>query len=237
MTFVPDFRTIGLPTNLFVVESGTLELESRQTSSDSVFTSNVLAAGLQEQFWSCKIATSIMERATWQEWKSFMWRLKGRVVLFEVPALAQDLPLGAGGGFTEGNAAYPITGVSLTGVSLLTGATTGLISEAAPRHAEAVLIDFGVDQADTVVLRHGDVFGLGGNLYGCTANVTADEDGLARVPFRAALWKGAQAGDVVNFRKPTFRAQLRNTNDGSVNLTPPDFGQASFTAVEVPYIQ
>jgi hypothetical protein len=234
--FVPEFRTIGLPSELFVIEQGSLDLQSRQTSSDSVFSPFGIAAGLQEQFWTCKAETIQMERETWQLWKSFVARLKGRTVLFEVPALGQSLPLGVGGGFSESGAIVTLTGASLTGATLREGATSALVSEAASRHAEAIILDFGDEQAEEVVLKPGDVFGLGGNLYMSVASVTADGDGVARVPFRTGLWKGASVGDVVNFRNPTFRAQLRDPNGGPVNLTAPLFGKSSFDLVEVPYI-
>jgi hypothetical protein len=232
-----EFRTIGFPQNLFRVVSGSLRFENRQTTSEALLSRAVLAGGLHEQLWACDIETPTLAREDWQWWNATIAKLDGRVVLFNIPAVGQPLPLGVGAGFAESNPAYTITGTTISGTSILTGGTTAMVAETAPRYAQALRIDFGSAQAGVVVLKHGDVFGLGGNLYISTARVTADASGVARVPFRWRLWKGAEAGEIVTLRKPTFRAQLRTPDGGKVDLSVPTFGKAGLQAIEVPFLQ
>lgn len=230
-----EWRTIGFPHHLMQVETESMRLANIQIASGSQIANFVRATGLISQLWVGKFDMSMMDRPQWQEWQSFIARLSGQAVLFEIFAPSRRLPEGAGGGFEEGGSAYTITGTTITGVTLRQGATTGLVLQAAPRYARAILVDFGDDMAGETVLTHGDVFGLGGNLYLVTGPVTADANGHARVAFAWKLHKAARVGDIVNFRKPSCRAMLQSANDGDMSITPPNFGKGAISFVEVPY--
>lgn len=231
-----NFRTIGFPDHLFRIAAGTFDLENFQTSSDSILSRFIRVAGMIEQRWACQLEFATMAREAWQEWKSFRARLSGQAILFEMRAPAQELPLGAGAGFSESGSAQTITGTTITGTTILQGGTSALVLETAPRYAQAVMLGFGADMAGDVVMKHGDLFGLGGNLYMSVGNVTADASGEARVPFRWRLWKGAAIGDIVQLRHPTCRVQLRSANVGPTQLSVETHGRAGYEAIEVPYL-
>ena len=226
-----SFRTIGFPDHLFSIQDGSFDLEPRQVASDTIFTSFVRAAGPVHMLWGCRLNLIDMEREAAQEFSSFRARVGGQVTLFTLRVPGHVLPLGAHAGFSESSPPYVITGTTI-----LQGGSTGLVLETAPRYAQAIMIDFGAESAGDVVLKHGDKFGLGGNLYMSVAVVTADASGHARVPFRWKLWKGAAVGDIVSFQNPTCRVQLRQANDGLQELTPPYIAKAGFSAIEVPYV-
>lgn len=233
-----SFRTIGLPSHLLRVVSGSFGLKNYQTSSDTILTRQVRVGGLIEQRWGCSLELVTMERETWQEWDSFRARLSGQVVLFTVPAPAHELDqqylLGEGAGYDPDNAPFLITGTTISGVSLITGSTTCQVKTAAARWAQWIHMK-GL-KASSIVFKHGDLFGLGGNLYMAVAKVTSDASGEARVPFRFKLWKGAAVGDVINLMLPTCRMQLRGPDEGIPELMPPELARAGFSAIEVPYL-
>ena len=230
-----EWRTIGFPDHLMRVKEGSARLANIQITSGSQLANFIRASGLIAQRWTGQFDMATMSRAQWQEWESFIARLSGQAVLFEVRMPGQRLPLGAHAGFAEGNPDYPITGTTITGTEILTGATSGLVLEDTPRYNQAILIDFGDDMAGEVVLTHGDKFGLRGNLYMVTGVVTADANGHARVPFRWKLHRAAFEGDVVSFYKPTVRVMLSSGSDGEVTIDTAMHGRAGLSFIEVPY--
>ena len=236
------YRTIGFPDNLLKVQEGTFDLEFRAITSDTVFTPFIQAVGPMAALWGCQLTLVAQSRegstdkAGWQQWQSFRARLGGQVVLFNLRSPGMELPLGVGAGYDSDNPEYAISGLTLTGAVILTGGTTAVVTQAAPRYAEAIKIDFGTAQASSIVLKHGDRFGLGGNLYMCVADVTADASGVARVPFRWKLWKPAKVGDIVTMRRPTCRVMLRAPNDSKVQFDAAMHGRLGFSAIEIPYI-
>ena len=232
-----EWRTIGFPDHLMRVRSGSFRLSNIQMSSGSQISNFVRATGLIAQRWTGQFDMATMSREKWQEWNSFIARIAGQSVLFEVRAPVQQLPLGVGAGFDEDNPDYTVTGVTVTGVDILTGATSAIVHSDTPRYAQSILIDFGGDQAGDTVMRHGDMFGLGGNLYLCTSNVVADEDGVARVPFRWKLHKAAFEGDIVELCKPTCRVMLKEANTGQVELDVAAHGVSGFSFMEMHYLQ
>lgn len=230
-----EWRTIGFPDHLMRVKEGSARLSNIQITSGSQLANFIRATGLIAQRWTGKLDMSTMTRAQWQEWDSFIARLSGQAVLFEIQMPGQVLPLGAHAGYSEDGAAYAITGTTITGTEILNGATSGLILEDAPRYSQAIMIDFGDDMAGEVVLTHGDKFGLRGNLYMVTGVVTADANGQARVPFRWKLHRAAFVGDVVSFYKPTCRVMLASAGDGDVTIDTAINGSGGLSFVEVPY--
>lgn len=237
-----NYRTIGFPDRLLKVREGTFDLEFRAITSDTVFTPFIQAVGPMAALWGCQLTLAAQlragtdDRAGWQEWQSFRARLGGQVVLFNLSAPGVALPLGAGAGYAPGNPAYTIGGLTLTGATILTGGTTAVVAAAAPRYATAIKMDFGAAQAGATVLKDGDRFGLGGNLYISVANATADDSGVAPVRFRTKLWKPAKLGDVVTLRRPTCRVMLRAPNESRVDLDTALHGRTGFSAIEIPYI-
>ncbi len=229
-----QFRTISIPEHLLRVREGSFGLQNYQTSSDSILARFVRVAGVIEQRWACQFDMAAMSRAQWQEWDSFIARLSGQAVLFSLRAPVRRLPLGEGAGFETTNDPLTVIGTTITGTSILQGATTALVAKSAPRYARSIHVAGLVPNA--LVLTHGDVFGLGGNLYMVVGKVTADANGEARVPFRWRLWKGARAGDIVTLRDPTCRVQLKSANEGMVTLDSAGHGTAGLAAVEVPYV-
>ncbi len=232
-----DWRTIGFPEHLMLAEAASFRLSNIQIASGSQVSNFIRASGLIAQRWIGKFDMTTLTQEEWQEWDSFIARLQGQTTLFEIHSPAQNLPLGTGAGFAEDNPAYPLTGVTLTGVTLLTGATTGLVVQDQARYSQAVLIDFGAAQAGEEVLTHGDHFGIGGNLYKCVGRVTADDNGHGRVPFRWRLHKGAHEGDIVQLRKPTCRVMLQSANEGQVEMSAPFHGKTGIAFMEIPYLQ
>lgn len=226
------WRTIGWPTFL-TVKSGSFRLRNIQVSSGAALSGIVRATGIVAQRWAAEIDFEIMTRDQWQQWESFVGRLAGQAVLFEMHDTARPFPLAAAAGYRPTNAAYPITGTTVTGTSIVTGAHSALVRDAAPRYAQSIIMT-GLS-ASTVVLRHGDLFGLGGNLYLVVADVTSDAAGEARVPFRWRLHKAARANDVVNFLRPTCRMQLASVDGGDVTRGAANIGNAGVSVVEVPY--
>lgn len=228
------FRTISIPEHLLRVREGSFGLQNYQTSSDSILSRFVRVAGVIEQRWACQFDMATMSRAQWQEWDSFIARLSGQAVLFSLRAPVRRLPLGQGAGYAETNGAISITGTTIAGATIRQGATSCLIAQSAPRYARSIRVTGLMPGA--LALTHGDLFGLGGNLYMVTGKVTADADGEARVPFRWRLWKGAKAGDIVSLRDPSCRVQLKTAGEGAVTLDPAGHGKAGIAAIEVPYI-
>lgn len=227
------FRTIALPDHLFNVKAGSFDFEVRATGSESILSGFVRVDGFVELKWACELEMAVEERKFWQEFSAWRASVSGQLVLFAIHHPGQPLPLGAGAGYAKNNPLYPITGVTITGTTIRTGATTCLVKRAARRGAQAVLME-GL-KPSSLVFAPGDVFGLGGNLYKIIGKVFADANGECRVPFRYRLWKGAKKGDIVTLRNPTCRMQLKTPNEGMPRLSAPNFGQASFSAREVPF--
>lgn len=230
-----EWRTIGFPDHLLRVSEATMRLTNIQITSGSQIANFVRATGLIAQRWTGKFEIATMTREQWQEWEAFIASLSGQAVLFIVNLVGQDLPLGAHAGFDPDGPLYSITGTTITGVTIREGGVSGLVIEDAPRYAQAILVDFGEDMGDQVVLKAGDKFGLGGNLYIVIGDVTTDADGFARVAFRWRLHRAAFVGDVVSFYKPTCRVMLGSGADGELTVTPPALGRASISFIEVPF--
>lgn len=230
------FRTIGFPDRLLLAQSATFDLEARQTSAETVYTPFVRAAGPVHMLWGCEVTLAPMSRELWQEWQSFRARIAGQIVLFTLRVPGQQLPLGAGAGYSPTNDPLTITGTTITGTTVVEGGTTAIVAQSAARDSRWMHIDFGSAMAGRQVLKHGDKFGHAGNLYQCVGNVTADANGEARVPFRWRLWKGAKAGDIITLRWPTCRVQLRGVGEGKLNIDAANIGRAGFSAIEVPFV-
>jgi hypothetical protein len=228
------FRTISLPEHLFKVKSGSFDFEVRATGSDSILSGFVVVDGFVEMRWACQLELGTMERVFWQEFSAWRASLMGQRTLFVVSHPGQILPLGGGAGYAPNNPIYPITGTTLTGTTIRTGATTCLIKQSARRHARVVLMK--ALPANALIFKRGDVFGLGGNLYRVDGKVFSDANGECRVPFLFRLWKGAREGDIVTLRNPTCRMQLKTPNEGTLQLSAPLFGNAGFSAHEVPFL-
>lgn len=228
-----SFRTIGFPTGLFRIRSGSFDFENFQTGADSFLSMLTRVGGLQIQLWAAKLEFVTQRREGWQELQSFRAKLAGQLVLFEIYSPAKELPLGAGAGYASTNSILPITGTTISGATIREGGTTALVKEAAPRYAQDILLK-GL-KPSARVLRHGDHFGLGGNLYMCVANVNADANGEARVPFRWRLWRPAEVNDIVTLRNPTCRVQLRSPNEGTIEMDNVLHGECGFSVREVPY--
>lgn len=232
-----NWRTICMPDSLFRVSEGSFDLRNIQMASGSSVANFIRATGLIAQRWSGQLDFAPMAQAQWQEWKAWRARLSGQAVLFNLRAPMQRLPLGAGAGYAEDNPAFTITGITITGVSILTGATTALVHEQAARYARTLLVDFGVAMAGQTVMTHGDLFGHGGNLYVCTGESVADASGIARLVFRAGLHRAALEGDIVNLRDPTCRVMLRDANGAIVQNDSAGIGRSGFEFIEVPFTQ
>lgn len=228
------FRTIGLP-GIVKVKSGTFRLRNIQVASGAALSGFVRATGLIAQRWAGDLDLEVMTRTEWQEWESFIARLAGLSVLFEIHDDRRPFPLGTAAGYDPAGAVYPITGTTITGATIVTGAHSALVAEAAPRHAQALRLKGLV--ASAVVLKHGDLFGLGGNLYLVAGDVTSDASGEARVPFRWRLHKPAGLNDVVNFLRPTCRVQLKSAEEGDVTRAYAGIGRAGVSFVEIPYTE
>lgn len=228
-----NFRTVGFPEHLFLIKQGSFDLYNFQTGSQSVLSRAVRAGGMVEQRWGADLETGQLLYDEWMEWSSFMARLEGQVVLFTLRAPLPLLPRGAGAGFAAGNDPLAITGTTITGTTILQGGTTALVAAAAPRYARAIKLK-GL-KPSALVFDHGDLFGLGGNLYKVVAKVTSDAGGNATVRFRWRLWKPAAAGDLVTLSRPTCRVVLKSADSGRVTVTAPDLGNASLSVQEVPY--
>lgn len=232
-----EFRTIGFPDHLMRVQAGSFDLFNIQIASGAQVANFVRAAAMIAARWTGQFDMAAMTREQWQEWRSFRARLSGQIVLFEVRAPGQRLPLAGGAGYADTNDIYPITGTTITGMSILTGATSAVVAQNAQRYARSVLIDFGPSMAGRRVMTHGDMFGVGGNLYMSTGDSYADENGLARVAFAWRLHKPAFEGDIVQLRKPTCRVMLRESNEGVVTIDRALHGSVSLSFIEVPYTQ
>ncbi|MGE0575387.1 MAG: hypothetical protein AB7F22_10650 [Reyranella sp.] len=228
-----DFTTIGFPGDLLRISSGSFRLRPFQTSPGSIYSGFVRAYGSMQMRWTAECEMAGFAGADNNAWDAFIARLEGQVNLFEVSDPLHDLPRGAGAGYAPDNTAVTITGVSIPGVSIVEGATSCLVKTAAARYARTIIMK-GL-AADEVVFRGGDYFGLDGNLYMVSGDVTADENGDARVPFKWRLWKPAAVDDVVQLLNPTARFQLASADQGTLRRTAPDFGSAGLSLIEVPY--
>lgn len=229
-----NFRTIGFPERLYLVKAATFDLYNYQAGSESMLSRMMSAGGMKEQRWAADAETGNMQSEEWLEWQSLMARLEGQVVLFNMRAPTPILPRGAGAGFALGNDPVTITGTTIAGTTILQGGTTCLVAAGAPRYARRIKLKR--LKPSSLVLTHGDRFGLGGNLYKVVAKVYSDEDGNATVPFRWRLWKPAAAGDIVTLNGPTCRVQLKTANEGRVRVTAPNIGTTALSVVEVPFI-
>jgi hypothetical protein len=227
------FRTIGFPTHLFRIESSSFRLTPVQITSGAALSGFVRASGLVSMLWNGRINLAAMTDAQGREFESFIARLSGQAVLFEIPAPQRALPIGAAAGFASGNPAYPVDGVDLEGVKIVTGSTTCLVRDAAPRYASAIMLKGLVP--DTLVLRPGDTFVLGGNLYMVSGKVRSDGNGEARVAFDWRLHRPARAGDIVSFRRARVRVQLKAASEGEVERDTAGIARGGFAFTEVPY--
>lgn len=228
-----NFRTIGFPEHLLLLKQETFDLYNYQVGSQSMLSRTVRAGGLIEQKWGGDLESGTLLPDEWAEWSSLMARLEGQVVLFTLPVPLPILPRGAGAGFAKTNDPITITGTTIAGTRILKGGTTCLVAEAAPRYARAIKLK-GLTPS-TLVLTHGDVFGLGGNLYKVVSKVYSDDTGAATVRFRWRLWKPAARGDIVTLRRPTCRVVLKTANEGRVTRSAPNLGKAALSVMEVPY--
>jgi hypothetical protein len=217
------FRTIGFPTHLFRIESSSFRLTPVQITSGAALSGFVRASGLVSMLWNGRINLAAMTDAQGREFESFIARLSGQAVLFEIPAPQRALPIGAAAGFASGNPAYPVDGVDLEGVKIVTGSTTCLVRDAAPRYASAIMLKGLV----TVV--------LGGNLYMVSGKVRSDGNGEARVAFDWRLHRPARAGDIVSFRRARVRVQLKAASEGEVERDTAGIARGGFAFTEVPY--
>lgn len=238
-------RTIDLPEDIYRVRGGSFTLDSQGDTFRSQFVPGFISTGPRFMFWSADLELAPMYQEGGKDlrrrWSAFRTRNQGGAVAFRIYDPFRIAPSGKGAGISsDGTVGKEVKLIDSAGrkfsmgrQTIHEGSSTCTVYEAAPRHSESMVMTGLVPNAD--VFYEGDLFEVGGNLYEISQDARSDSSGRARVFFMWLLWKGAVVGDIVTLVKPTARFQFSSVTEGQMSqdlIT----GQASFKAVEVPFI-
>lgn len=237
-------HTIDLPETIFRPRGGTMQLVPDTEREAGGWSAIPRSGGPRHMLWRCELEMATMG---WrpdlgvdqvQSWEASIARLAGTTNAFRIWDPYRRLPLGVGAGIYRRmpsgqtwliDGSYEIDG----GYAIEGGSPYATVETDAPRYANVVHMSGFVPSS--TVLRDGDLFGLGGNLYMVNGDHLSDSAGEASIAFLWQLWKPALAGDQVQLVGATGRFVLAEVDGGTLrrNLV---HGEASLTAVEVPYV-
>jgi len=240
--------TIDLPCSLFRVQGGSFRLMTEGEYSSGQWATTPRSTGPRFMRWMADLdLLPFMKGADGDlrfEWEVFIARLEGTSKAFRLFDPLRVLPRGAGAGIwnprspngKQSQGQYNIAGAYLIdGVWHIDGGSTyAYVGSDTGRYATALHLTGLV--ASTLVFKAGDQISVGGNLYMIMDDALSDSSGETTVLLSWRLWKPALVGDRVELQKPTGRFVLRSADEGTL-IRSGSAGQASISAVEVPYVE
>lgn len=234
-----EIVTVDLPEAFYKVQGGSFRLMPMQSIFQSMFNAGGYRfEGARGMRWVGQIDLVIQKRETWQKFDSFIARVADRPYAFNIYHPSKKLPLGIGGGidFSGDPEEFEDPDTSLHGFDggLYDGASFCSVKEDAPRYANSFVVE-GLPVSSTI-LKDGDHFSVGGNLYMATGDILSDANGDARLDFVWRLHKPVVAGDLVDFRNPPGRFIIQDQESAQVALRAVELGEASFSVVEFPFV-
>ncbi len=231
--------TIQLPTEFYRVKSGTFRQVPVQSLYLSGFVPNApRSGGARFLRWVCDVQFTRLAREQWQKYEAFIALLSDRPYAFTLYDPSKILPLGVGAGFSKTGEAYHWLDPSgltqhFDDGHWRDGATFCKVKSAADRQANSIVVE-GLP-VSSVILKTGDNFSVGGNLYMASGDVQSDASGDARINFVWRLHKSVSASDLVDFHKPRGRFVLVDPSSGGVMKSTSTNGDANLKAIEVPF--
>lgn len=236
---IDDLITVKLPDEFFKVVSGSFGLVTVQTQSNSPFSPNAVRyGGARFQQWTCDLEMARMNRETWQAYEAWAANIMDKAFAFELYDPTKQYPLGLNGGinsetlktltnqpFTSGSGDSYISG------GIYDGSTFCRVLNDYARYSNSIVVE-GLP-VDSVVLKRGDNFSLGGNLYMVRGECKSNSEGQARIDFLWKLHKPQIEGDIVDFYKPKGRFIMPD-GIAAVSKSPPLLGNFNISAAEYP---
>lgn len=235
-----QITTTELDRSWYRISSGTFRLETTRPVFNGSLNNFIQAGSATFQRWVCDFNFVIMERKDWQPLEAFFTNIQDGNYAFTLYDSSKALPLGEGAGFDPNSENFAIVDEDMSEYFLeggfYDGATHCHIRDEAKRHSNIIVVKN--LPANTLVLRSGDNFSLGGNLYQTTGDCRTDANGEVSIYFKWKLHKPALPNDIINFRNPTGRFILVDPESGVINKLPAHLGEASaLKAIEVPYYE
>ncbi|MCP4935508.1 MAG: hypothetical protein GY927_15210 [bacterium] len=237
---IDSITTVSLPEDFYFVKNAKFQLKPVQQIFISQYVPDMPRfSGPNFMRWVSDVELCALVREEWQKYEAFVASMQGKPYAFTLHDSARCLPLGVGAGFDVDGPAQHWQDPDLSTQHFddghwVDGATFCRVKENAPRYANSIVIKD--VPANSTILKHGDHFSVGGNLYMANGVTLSDASGNARIDFNWRLHKPALSNDLVDFRKPSGRFVLIEGADGGVqkdNVT--GFGYVSMQAIEVPY--
>lgn len=239
-------RTIDFPKSALRVSESTFHLSTEGEYSTGAFSPTPRSTGPRHQRWRTDVSTTALSDIDGEDqrmtWEATIASLQGTFIAMKLYHPARILPRGKGAGlYRIGHQHYHGDGYLIDGqyridgeYEIVDGSPYAYVAEDAARYDDTIVMTSLVPSE--LVFRRGDHFGLGGNLYMIMDDATSDENGEVRVRFLWKLWKPALTGDRIDLFQPTARFVL-TSQDGGTMTHVPLFGTASFSAIEVPYVE
>jgi hypothetical protein len=231
--------TYELPEQFFRVAEGSFDLVSEGSISQNSYFKLPRGTGLPVMRWTMDVTLATMDKDTAAAFRGWKANLGGVSACFTAFDPLLEMPRGMAAGYALSNREVKFTHPDLGTRSfardfkILEGASTARVAENAPRYADTILID-GLP-VSSMILKTGDVFGLGGNLYMANRDAWSDASGAARVSFNWKLHKGAAIGETVNFHRPRARFVLTGNDGMPLRLFSVGLGDVSIKAIEMPF--
>jgi len=240
-------RTIDLPCDLLLPVGGSFHHRVIGETAQGQWLPYARSIGLRQKLWALTVQPAPFNKGQRGdrrfEFEAFIDRLSGTTVAFRMFDPWRVLPRGVGAGIwnprnpngKQSTGSYLIDGAYLVDehYTIDGGSTIAYVDEDAERYADSIVMSGLV--ANATVFKTGDDFEIGGNLYRVMDDAISDGSGTARVIFSWKLWKPALAGDRVNLHRPCGRFGLVDAEQGIIQRSLAA-GEASLTAVEVPYV-
>lgn len=240
--------TIDLPDSILQVQGGSFRLMPEGEYSSGQWATTPRATGPRFMRWNAEMDLLPFRKGANGDlrfdWEVFVTRLEGTAKAFRLYDPLRCLPRGAGAGIwnprlpggVRSQGEYTVDGSYLIdGVYHIDGGSTyAYVGTAADRYATSLHLTGLVPS--TLVFKAGDQLSVGGNLHMIMDDATSDSSGETSVLISWRLWKPALVGDRVELEHPTGRFVLRSS-DGGTMVRAFYTGQASISAIEVPYVE
>lgn len=238
MNFI-DPVTYELPERFFRVSEGSFDLVSEGSVSQNSYFKLPRGTGVPVMRWTMDVTLATMDTDTVAAFRGWKANLGGVSACFTAYDPLLEMPRGLAAGYAATNKevrfTHPDNGARsfARDFKILEGASHARVAENAPRYANTILVD-GLP-ASGMILKTGDVFGIGGNLYMASRDAYSDASGVSRFAFNWKLHKGAAIGETVNFHRPRARFVLTGNDGMPIQLFNIGFGDVTIKAIEMPY--
>lgn len=239
--------TYDLPCDLLLPIAGSFHHRAIAEATQGQWLPIVRSGGPRQKLWAATLQAAPFTKGALGDrrfaFEAFIDRLSGTAAAFRMHDPWRVLPRGVGAGIwnprqpngRQSPGSYLIDGAYAIdgGYQIDGGSTIAYVEENAARYADSIVVS-GLVASATVFLT-GDDIEVGGNLYRVMDDAVSDGDGVASVSISWRLWKPALAGDQVNLHRPRGRFALVDAEQGIVQRYLAG-GEASISAVEVPYV-